>query len=64
MINRVVLKRAAENVIAGKSTILKKSMVRKIESLINDFNNWQKQEEYDRRAFDPIKFTGEIMNQL
>lgn len=64
MIKRVVVTRAAENIIAGNSMILKKSMVRKIESLINDFNNWRNQMEYDHMAFDPIKYTSEIINQL
>lgn len=30
----------AENIIAGNSMILKKSMIRRIKSLTNDFNSW------------------------
>lgn len=40
MIKRVVVTRAAENIIAGNSMILKKSMIRRIKSLTNDFNSW------------------------
>lgn len=64
MIKGVIVKVAAENIVAGDSTILKKSMVRRIESLTNDFNSWRNQKEYDHEAFDPIKYTKEIINQL
>ncbi len=35
-----IVEKTAENIIAGNSMILKKSMVRRIESLIDDFNSW------------------------
>lgn len=62
MIKRVVVKKATENIVARNSMILKKSMIRKIESLTDDFDNWQKK--YNHETFDPIKYTAEIINQL
>lgn len=35
-----IIKNTAENIVAGNSMILKKSMIRRIEILTNDFNSW------------------------
>lgn len=41
-----IIENTAENIVAGNSMILKKSMVRRIEILTNDFNSWWDQKEY------------------